>query len=105
MSNLTGYISFKVNTRDWKRAVDIFFRNTLASSKWRTINEEEEFYEYENNTENAMIANIAQSVEIIVMSRDKLRVVRKAKVDRTQQKEQWANGNLLWSEEKFKSRL
>ena len=35
-----------------------------------------------------MIANIAQSVEIIVMSRDKLRVVRKAKVDRTQQKEQ-----------------
>ena len=35
-----------------------------------------------------MIANIVQFVEIIVESRDKQRVVRKANVDRTQQKEQ-----------------
>lgn len=34
-----------------------------------------------------MIANVAQSVEIIVNGRDKQRVVRKAIVDRTQQKE------------------
>ena len=49
-----------------------------------------------------MIANIAQSVEINVKSRDKQRLVRKANVDRTQQKEQLTNGYLLCSEEKFK---
>ena len=42
-----------------------------------------------------MISNIAQSVEVIVKSRDKQRVVRKANVDRIQQKEQWTNGCLL----------
>ena len=55
----------------------------LAFSKRRT-NEEEEFlaqleeidqnsafYDDENHTENAMIASIAQSVEILVKSRDK----------------------------------
>ena len=49
-----------------------------------------------------MIANIAQSVEIIVKSRDKQRRVRKANVDRTQQKEQLTSGYLLCTEEKFK---
>lgn len=49
-----------------------------------------------------MIANIAQSVEINVKSRDKQRLVGKANVDRTQQKEQLTNGYLLCSEEKFK---
>ena len=69
-----------------------FFRNIFASSK-RRRNEEEQihqnsaFYEDEIHTENAMIANVAQSVEIIVNGRDKQRVVRKAIVDRTQQKE------------------
>ena len=49
-----------------------------------------------------MIANTAQSVEIIVKSRDKQRVVRKTDVDRTQQKKQWTNGYLLRSKEEFK---
>ena len=96
----------------------MFFRNMLASSKRRRRNEEEEFlaelkeidqksafYEDENHTENAMIANIAQSVEIIVKSRDEQRVVRNVNVDRAQQKKQWTNGYLLWSEEEFKSQL
>ena len=57
-----------------------------------------------------MIANIAQSAEIIAKSRDKQRVVRKANVDRTEkeqkeQKEKWTKGFLLWSAEGFKSRL
>ena len=69
----------------------------LASSKRRKIKEVEEFlaelkevvqkrafYEDENHTENAMIANIAQTVETIVKSRDKQTVVRKANVDRAQ---------------------
>ena len=90
----------------------------LASSKRRRINEQEKFLpeleeidqksafcEDENHTGNTVIANIAQSVEIIIKSRDKQRVVRKANVDRTQQKEQWTNGYLLWSEEEFNSRL
>ena len=63
----------------------------LASSKRRRINEEEflaelkeihqksAFYEDENHTENAMIAYIAHSVEIIVKARDKQKVVRKTK--------------------------
>ena len=59
----------------------------LASSKSRRINEEEEFLveleeikcDNENHIENAMIANIAQSVEIIVKSRDKQRVCEKGK--------------------------
>ena len=92
---------------DRKRAVDIFFRKMLASSKSRTINKEDEFlaeleiidqksafYEDENHTKNAMTVNIAQSVEIIAKSRDKQRVVRKANVDRTLQKEQWTNSYL-----------
>ena len=41
------------------------------------------FYENENHIKNAVIVNIAQSVEIIVKSRDKKRVVRKANVDIT----------------------
>ena len=90
----------------------------LTSSKRRRIHEEEEslteleeidqknaFYEDENHTEKAMIANRAQSVEIIVKSRDKQRVVRETNVDRTQQKELWTNGYLLWSEEEINSRL
>ena len=90
----------------------------LASSKRRRINEQEKFLaeleeidqkgafcEDENHTDNTVIANIAQSIEIIVKSRDKQRVVRKANVDRTQQNEQWTNGYLLWSEEEFNSRL
>ena len=90
----------------------------LTSSKRRRIHEEEEslteleeidqknaFYEDENHTEKAMIANRAQSVEIIVKSRDKQRVVRETNVDRTQQKERWTNGYLLWSEEEINSRL
>ena len=80
---------------DRKRAVDIFFRKILASSKSRRINKEDEFlaeliidqmsafYENENHIKNAVIVNIAQSVEIIVKSRDKKRVVRKANVDIT----------------------
>ena len=68
--------------------------------KWKTA-----FYEDENHTENDTIANIAPSVEIIIKSRDKQRVVRKANVDRTQQKEQWTNGYLLWSVEEVKLRL
>ena len=58
------------------------------------IDQKSTFYEDENHTENAMIANIAQSVEIIVKYRDKQRVVRKTNVDRTQQKEQRTNGYL-----------
>ena len=48
-----------------------------------------------------MIANIAQSVEIIVKSKDKQRLVRKANADRTQQKEKWTDSYLLWSKEEF----
>ena len=79
----------------------------LAFSKRRRINKEEGFLaelqeidqkstfcEDENHTKSAMIANIAQSVEIIVKYRDKQRVVRKTNVDRTQQKEQRTNGYL-----------
>ena len=80
---------------DRKRAVDIFFRKILASSKSRRINKEDEFlaeliidqmsafYENENHIKNAVIVNIARSVEIIVKSRDKKRVVRKANLDIT----------------------
>ena len=49
---------------------------------------------HQNHTEKAMIA---QSVEIIVKSRNKQKVMRKANVDRTQQKEQWTNGYLFTS--------
>ena len=103
---------------DRKRIVDIFLRSMVTSSKRRRIHEEEEslteleeidqknaFYEDENHTEKAMIANRAQSVEIIVKSRDKQRVVRETNVDRTQQKERCTNGYLLWSEEEINSRL
>ena len=103
---------------DRKRIADIFLRSMLTSSKRRRIHEEEEslteleeidqknaFYEDENHTEKAMIANRAQSVEIIVKSRDKQRVVRETNVDRTQQKERCTNGYLLWSEEEINSRL
>lgn len=92
---------------DRKRAVDIFFRKILASSKSRRINKEDEFlaeleiidqksafYENENHIKNAVIVNIAQSVEIIFKIRDKKRVVRKTNVDRTQQEEQWTNDYL-----------
>ena len=92
---------------DRKRAVDIFFRKILASSKSRRINKEDEFlaeleiidqksafYENEKHIKNAVIVNIAQSVEIIVKIRDKKRVVRKTNVDRTQQEEQWTNDYL-----------
>ena len=48
-----------------------------------------------------MIANIAQSVEIIVKSKNKQRLVRKANADRTQQKEQWTDSYLLRSKEEF----
>ena len=50
-----------------------------------------------------MIAKIAQSIEVIVKSRDKPRVVRKANVDRMQQKEQltYLFAHLLSSEEEL----
>ena len=49
---------------DRKRTVDIFFRNMLAELE--EIDQKSEFYGDENHTENAVIANIDQSVEIIV---------------------------------------
>ena len=50
-----------------------------------------------------MIAKIAQSIEVIVKSRDKSRVVRKANADRMQQKEQltYLFAYLLSSEEEL----
>ena len=48
---------------------------------------------------------MVQPVEIIVKSRDKQRVVRKANVYRTQQKEQWTNGYLLWSKEEVRVKV
>ena len=49
---------------DRKRTVDIFFRNMLAELE--EIDQKSEFYGDENHTENAVIANMDQSVEIIV---------------------------------------
>ena len=52
-----------------------------------------------------MIANIAQSVEIIVKSKNKQRLVRKANADRTQQKEQGRTAIYYGPKKNFKSQL